>query len=80
MGRYRRYIPEGEPSVTSITNRTVQSRFLLRPGPELNEIVHGALARAQRRYEVEIHGFAFLSNHYHLHATSWGHPDGGLAS
>lgn len=69
MGRYRRYIPDGEASVVEVTNRTVQSRFLLRPGPEINDVVHGAIARAQRRYDVAVHGFVFLSNHYHLLAT-----------
>ena len=69
MGRFRRYVPEAEAVVVEITNRTFQNRFLLRPGPELNGAVHGAIARAQRRYGVDVHGFVFLSNHYHLIAT-----------
>jgi REP element-mobilizing transposase RayT len=44
----------------------VQGRFLLKPTDELNSIVIGILARAQRLYPVEIHAFVFLSNHYHL--------------
>jgi REP element-mobilizing transposase RayT len=44
----------------------VQGRFLLHPTDELNSIVIGVLARAQRLYGVEIHAFVFLSNHYHL--------------
>jgi hypothetical protein len=39
---------------------------LLRPSPELNEIVIGVLGRAQRLYGLRIFGFQFLSDHYHL--------------
>ncbi len=49
-----------------VTSRTIQSRFLLRPSPELNEIIVGALGRAQELYPVNLCGAAFLSNHYHL--------------
>ena len=49
-----------------ITSRTVQSRFLLRPSADLNEIVVGVLGRAREFYPVEICGAVFLSNHYHL--------------
>jgi len=69
MGENRRYIPEGEPTVVEVTNRTVQGRFLLRPSLEMNEMIVGALARAQRKYGVAVHGYVFLSNHYHLTVT-----------
>ncbi len=46
--------------------RTIQSRFLLRPGKELNEIIAGILGRAQRNHPLEIIAFAFASNHFHL--------------
>ena len=49
-----------------VTSRTIQSRFLLRPSPELNEIIVGALGRARELYPVDLCGAAFLSNHYHL--------------
>jgi len=49
-----------------VSNRTIQGRFLLRPGPELNEIVRSTLARAQRIYGVQIVAASFLSNHFHL--------------
>ena len=49
-----------------VTCRTVQGRFLLTPSPELNEIVLGALGRAQELYPVQICAFAFASNHFHL--------------
>jgi len=34
--------------MVEVTCRTIHSRFLLRPSPELNDIVVGVLARAQR--------------------------------
>src|SRR5690349_1680223 len=51
MSRRLRYIPEGG-SLVEVTCRTLHSRFLLRPGPELNDLVVGDLGRAQRLYEV----------------------------
>jgi len=69
MSMKRRYIPEGERTVVELSNRTVQSRLLLRPSPELNDVILGAIARAQRRYGVEVHGYVFLSNHFHLLAS-----------
>jgi len=48
------------------SNRTIQGRYLLRPGHELNDIVRGILARAQRMYDIDIVATTFLSNHYHL--------------
>ena len=49
-----------------VTTRTLQGRLLLRPSPELNEVVVGVLGRAQRLYGVEIMAFAWISNHFHL--------------
>jgi REP element-mobilizing transposase RayT len=49
-----------------VTCRTIQSRFLLTPSAELNEIILGVLGRAQRLYPVGICGYVFLSTHYHL--------------
>jgi REP element-mobilizing transposase RayT len=65
MGRRLRYIPEGG-ALVEVTCRTIHSRFLLRPSPELNDIVVGVLGRAQRLYEVRCCAFSFLSNHFHL--------------
>jgi len=65
MGRRLRYIPPGG-CLVEVTNRTIQGRFLLRPGNELNKLVIGVLGRAQRLYRVEIHACIVLSNHYHL--------------
>ena len=65
MSRRLRYIPEGG-ALVEVTCRTIHSRFLLRPSPELNDIVVGVLARAQRIYPIRLCAFAFPSNHFHL--------------
>lgn len=64
MSRRLRFIPPG--SLVEVTCRTVQGRLLLRPTPVLRDLTLGVLARAARLYPVEVHAFAFLSNHYHL--------------
>lgn len=63
--RKLRFVPE-EGSLVEVTCRTLHGRFLLRPSHELNEIIVGALGRAQVHAPVQICAFAFLSNHYHL--------------
>ena len=65
MSRPLRFIPE-EGALVDITCRTIQSRYLLRPDPALNEIVLGVLGRAQRLHPVEISAFFVASNHYHI--------------
>ena len=65
MSRRLRFIPEGG-ALVEVTCRTVQGRHLLRPSPQLNEIIVGILGRAQRLYDVPICAFVFLSSHYHL--------------
>jgi REP element-mobilizing transposase RayT len=67
MARRLRFIPPG--SLVEVTCRTVQGRLLLRPSPILRDLTLGVLARAARLYPVEIHAFAFLSNHFHLLVT-----------
>jgi REP element-mobilizing transposase RayT len=65
MARRLRFVPP-EGALVEVTCRTVQSRFLLTPSAELNEIILGVLGRAQRLYPVEVCGYVFLSTHYHL--------------
>ncbi|HTG36180.1 MAG TPA: transposase [Thermoanaerobaculia bacterium] len=65
MARLLRFIPDNA-TLVEVTTRTIQSRLLLTPTPQLNRIIIGALARAGRRYEVGVVAFAFLSNHFHL--------------
>src|SRR5947209_15190740 len=66
MGRHIRYLPTEGSGLLEVTCRTVQGRFLLTPSTELNEIILGALGRAQELYPVDICAFAFASNHFHL--------------
>lgn len=51
MARLLRFIPDGG-SLVEVTIRTLQSRLLLAPSPELNRIVIGALARSKVAREV----------------------------
>jgi REP element-mobilizing transposase RayT len=67
MPRPLRYVPPG--ALVEVTTRTVHSRLLLRPSPELNDIVLGILGRAQSLFPVRIHAFVVLSNHWHALLT-----------
>ncbi len=53
-------------SVYFVTARTQQSRLLLRPSSEVNELVGGVLARAVELYQIELFAFVVTSNHIHL--------------
>ena len=64
VARRLRYFPD-RPLV-EVTARTVQGRFLLKPTAGLRETFVGILARAAARYDVEVHAFICLSNHFHL--------------
>jgi len=64
MSRRLRFIPPY--SLVEVTSRTIQGRLLLRPTHRIAELCRGVLARAVRRYPVDVHAFAFLGNHYHL--------------
>ena len=63
--RRLRFIPEGG-ALVEVTCRTLQSRFLLRPNPLVNDLVVGVLGRAQRKYPIRVCAYAFASNHFHL--------------
>jgi REP element-mobilizing transposase RayT len=63
--RKLRFVPEGG-SLVEVTCRTIHSRFLLRPGLALNQIVVGVLGRAQRKYSTRVCGYVLASNHVHL--------------
>ena len=65
MPRRLRFIPP-EGALVEVTTRTIQGRLLLKPSRHLNLIILGVLGRAQRLYNVRIHDFIFMSNHYHL--------------
>ena len=68
MSRRLRFLPY-EKTLVEVTTRTLQGRHLLKPSRKLREITLGVLGRAQRLYDVEVHAFVFLSNHYHLLAS-----------
>ena len=52
-----------------ITRRCSEQRFFLRPDDETTRIVTYILARALRRYGVELHAVVVMSNHIHLVVT-----------
>jgi len=56
--------------MVEITARTVGARFLLRPTPALTERILGSLGRALWRLPIDLHAFAFLSNHWHALMTT----------
>jgi hypothetical protein len=64
MPRPLRFIPEH--SLVEITTRTIQGRLLLRPSPELTDIILGVIGKAQSIYSMTIHAFVFLSTHAHF--------------
>ena len=65
MPRKLRFIPEPQ-TLISITNRTIQGRYLLLPGPVFNDIFLGILGRAQRQHAIQICAFWVMSSHFHL--------------
>jgi len=67
MGRRLRYVPSG--AMVEITSRTIQRRLLLKPTEELTGAILGILGRALAMYDVQLHAFAFVSNHFHLLAS-----------
>jgi len=64
MPRPLRFIPSH--SLVEITTRTIQSRLLLRPSPQLTDIILDIIGKAQALYSMTIHAFVCLSNHAHL--------------
>jgi REP element-mobilizing transposase RayT len=52
-----------------ITRRCFQRQLLLRPDPEINQILRYCLAQAALRSPVKLHAFYAASNHYHALAT-----------
>ncbi len=65
MPRKLRFIPEPDQLVL-ITTRVLHGLYLLRPSAELNALLIGVLARAQRLTGMKICFFTFQSNHEHL--------------
>lgn len=68
MGRgVRHFEPDG---IYFVTNRCAGGRFLLTPDPELNETIESALAHYAVIHDVELFGWMFMGNHFHLMARS----------
>ncbi|HEY0556666.1 MAG TPA: transposase [Thermoanaerobaculia bacterium] len=63
--RKLRYVPQSR-TLVSITNRTIQGRYLLAPGTSFNDLFLGILGRTQRIHDMEIAAVTVLSNHFHL--------------
>ncbi len=59
----RQVLPD---TVTLVTRRCLERRFLLRPSRSANRIFLYILAVAARRYRIQVHAYCVLSNHYHL--------------
>ncbi|MFT3842213.1 MAG: transposase [Myxococcaceae bacterium] len=64
MGRPLRMY--GSDGYYFVTARCFQSRLLLRPSPQVNEVLGGVLARAAAQAKVEVCGFVAASSHVHL--------------
>lgn len=53
-----------------MSNRTIEQRFLLRPNAELRRRILGIIGLALTMYDVQLYDFVFMSNHFHLFASS----------
>lgn len=63
MTRKLRYVPPS--GLVEVTAKTIQGRYLLRPGPEMNRRFVGVVAKAKSLYKVKVHCISCLSNHWH---------------
>ena len=52
-----------------VTRRCTQRQFLLRPSRATNQVFTYCLVVASARFGILMHGYAVLSNHYHLVLT-----------
>lgn len=64
MPRDIRFIPPH--SLQHVVDTTYQGRYLLTPSDQVNELVAGALGRAQEKYGMKICAVVVVSNHLHL--------------
>jgi putative transposase len=55
-----------------VTRRCAQRQFLLRPSAVTNGVFLYVLATAARRFEIQVHAYCVLSNHFHLLVTDPG--------
>jgi REP element-mobilizing transposase RayT len=52
-----------------VTRRCTQRQFLIKPSERVNQVFAYLLAIASARFEVQIHAFCVLSNHWHCVVT-----------
>jgi REP element-mobilizing transposase RayT len=64
MPRPLRFVPAG--SLVETTTRTLQGRLLLKPSPELTDIILGVIGKAQDFYQMTIHAFVVVGTHAHF--------------
>jgi REP element-mobilizing transposase RayT len=64
MARSPRYIEANQ--MVEVTFKTAGDKFLLRPSKLINWLILSVLARALSLFEIQLHGFVFMSNHVHL--------------
>jgi hypothetical protein len=65
MARKLRFLPQAH-SLVEVTTRTDHGAFLMTPTEAVKDLILGVIGRAQAKYGMVIHGFGFLSNHYHF--------------
>ncbi len=63
MGRDPRYFRPW--TLIEVTCVIIQNRFLLRPSARLNDLFVGVLARAQKKYDMQLVCVTVLSSHWH---------------
>jgi hypothetical protein len=64
MARPLRFVPAN--ALVEVTTRTLQGRLLLKPSPELTDIILGVIGKAQNLYKMSIHAFVVMSTHAHF--------------
>lgn len=52
-----------------LTRRCLERRFYLRPDPKTCQIFEYLLAVACQRFDIQVHAYVMMSNHYHLVVT-----------
>ena len=64
---YARQVLKG--STVAVVRRCSEQRFFLVPRPWVNRVLAFLLARYAEKHGIELHGFVFMSNHFHLVLT-----------
>ena len=64
MARPLRFVPTN--ALVEVTTRTLQGRLLLKPSPELTDIILGVVGKAQDLYKMTIHAFVVVGTHAHF--------------